>query len=231
MQYTYTPDPKSLAPKKSRGRPSKSKFVFDPSKAMARVESPPATAKNGLIKYDKLRRPTKSPAPTAHRMLRGCYISLRTTFSADLKKEYYRIKVGKGTSGAGGVFGRSGDQGLPLLFSVDYPNAPSRGAMSYHVTNMKKFNSSNPFIFMSDKAIHDLEYDLISMAKNIIGESEKQDPFNLSGQTETFGWFKSRKKAVKAAKKIAKALASRKPITVKREKITVYDWIKHKEVK
>ena len=34
-----------------------------------------------------------------------------------------------------------------------------------------------------------------------------------------------------AAKKIAKTLASRKPITVKNEKITVYDWIKHKEVK
>ena len=60
---------------------------------------------------------------------------------------------------------------------------------------------------------------------------KKDLTFNLSGQTETFGWFKSRKKAVKAAKKIAKALAFRKPTTVKNEKITVYDWIKNKEVK
>ena len=195
MQYIYTPDPESLAPKKSSGRPSK-----------------PA-------------------APTANRMLRGCYISLRTTFSADLKKQYYRIKVGKGTSGTGGVFGRSGDQGLPVLFSVDYPNAPSRGSLRYHITKPKIIESPLPFVIMPEGAIYDLEQHLIDFAKSIIGESKKQDVFNLSGQTETFGWFKSRKKAVKAAKKIAKALAFRKPTTVKNEKITVYDWIKNKEVK
>ena len=90
--------------------------------------------------------PKKSPAPTATRMIKGCYISLRTTFSADLKKQYYRIKVGKGTSGTGGVFARSGDQGLPVLFSIEYPNAPSRGGLGYQTTEKVKRSKQTFYI-------------------------------------------------------------------------------------
>tara|TARA_B100001939_G_C16465244_1_gene414734 strand:- start:46 stop:543 length:498 start_codon:yes stop_codon:yes gene_type:complete len=164
-------------------------------------------------------------------MIKGCYISLRTTFSADLKKQYYRIKVGKGTSGTGGVFARSGDQGLPVLFSIEYPNAPSRGGLGYQTTEKVKRSKQTFYISSCSSAIYDLEKDLIDIAENVLGKNKKRDAFNLSGQTETFGWFKSRKKALKAAKKIAKRIAKRKPVTLKNnEKITVYDWIKNEEV-
>ena len=215
-------------------------FVYDKTKVRARVQSKKPTARytfhsmkdSSLFEGVELKVPTKPLAPTTSRMIRGCYISLRTTFSADLKTPYYRIKVGKGTSDTGGIFGRSGDQGLPVLYSIEYPNAPSRGALRYHGTRNKKRKSTEPFSigFTINCAVHDLEKDLIEMAKNIIGVSDLQDPFNLSGLTETFGWFKSRKKALKHAKKIAKAIASRKPTNLDHEKITVFNCIEGKEV-
>ena len=183
------------------------------------------------IDLSRVECPKKSLAPTATKMIRGCYISLRTTFSADLKKQYYRIKVGKGTSWDGGVFARSGDQGLPVLFSIEYPNAPSRGGLRYQATEKVKPNEQTFYISSSKLAIFDLEKDLIEIAENVIGKNKKRDAFNLGGQTETFGWFISRKKALEAAKKIAKRIAKRKPVTLKNsEKITVYDWIKNEEV-
>tara|TARA_B100000424_G_C22767074_1_gene413285 strand:+ start:60 stop:713 length:654 start_codon:yes stop_codon:yes gene_type:complete len=214
-------------------------FVYDKAKVRARVVSKKPTATytfhsmedSELFEGVELKVPTKPLAPTATaaRMVRGCYISLRTTFSADLKNCYYRIKVGKGTSDTGGIFGRSGEQGLPVLYYIDYPNAPSRGALRYHITKRKK--SSKPSVgFTINCAVYDLEKDLIDMAKNIIGVSDLRDPFNLSGLTETFGWFKSRKKALKHAKKIAKAIASRNPTNLDHEKITVFNCIEGKEV-
>ena len=216
-------------------------FVYDKTKVRARVVNKNPTARytfhsmedSKLFDGIQLKWPTKPLAPTARptHMIRGCYISLRTTFSADLKTPYYRIKVGKGTSGSGGVFGRSGDQGLPLLFSIDYPNAGSKGTLSYYDTangkQMKVLFGPDSII---KHAIWNVEKDLIDIAKQVIGEVEGEDPFNLGGQTETFGWFRSIDEAFGAAKEIAKTFASYKPETLDREKITVFNWIEGKEI-
>ena len=90
------------------------------------------------------------------------------------------------------------------------------------------------FKFSSDSiikyAIWNVEKDLIDIAKQVIGEVKGEDPFNLGGQTETFGWFRSVEEAFGAAKEIARTFASYKPETLDREKITVFNWIEGKEV-